>query len=435
MSSNCKFKSLGLSSDITEELHKQGYEVPTPIQMKAIPQVLKGEDIIATAQTGTGKTAAYGLPLLNNLLKGELVEANRARALILLPTRELAVQVGESIAAYGESLLLCVFVVHGGVKINPQMQKLCQGVDVLIATPGRLLDLYRQNAVKFNTLEVLVLDEADKMLDLGFSEEIKEIFSILPKKRQNLLFSATFSNEIRQLANQFVKSPLEISLSKPNAPTKMVNQWICPVDKKKKPALLLYLIKKNNWQQVLVFCETKNRANKLSRFLENEKIKVSTIHGDKSQGARIRALTDFKQSLIQVLVATDIAARGLDINQLPQVVNFDLPKVSQNYIHRIGRTGRAGNTGQAISLVSADEFDCLSDIEHLIKKLLTRKFIDGFEPVHDVPVSRLWKKDKKLKKPKKPKKPKINKPDQTKNTKSQGKKISVPRNNKKKRNY
>ncbi len=426
MASSSKFKQFGLSPLITEEILKKGYKSPTPIQLKAIPHILKGRDLIATAQTGTGKTAAYVLPILNNLLNGGPVCSNQVRVLILLPTRELAVQVGESVALYSKQLPLRSIVVHGGVKINPQMQKLCRGIDVLIATPGRLLDLYRQNAVKFMNLDVLVLDEADKMLDLGFMDEIKQIFSILPKKRQNLLFSATFSDDVRRLANRFVKNPIEISISAPNSPTKMVNQWIYPVDKKKKSALLLFLIKKNNWQQVLIFCETKNRANKLSHFLENEGIKVSTIHGDKSQGTRNKALADFKQSLIQVLVATDIAARGLDINQLPQVVNFDLPKVSQNYIHRIGRTGRAGNTGQAISLVSADEFDYLSDIEHLIKKILVRKIVNGFEPTHDVPVSRLWKKDKK---PKKPKKPKINKPDQTKNKKSSINKTSVSRKN------
>ena len=315
----------------------------------------------------------------------------------------ISAQIGESVLTYGKYLPLRSTVVYGGVKINPQMMVLRRGIDILVATPGRLLDLYSQNAVKFNQLEILVLDEADRMLDMGFITDIRKILAILPKQRQNLMFSATFSDDIRQLAKGLVNNPVEISVTPRNTTAKTVKQWICPVDKKKKPNLLVSLIKQYNWQQVLVFCRTKQGANKLSNYLNEKEILSAAIHGNKSQGARTKALNEFKQGKVQILVATDIAARGLDIDQLPQVVNFDLPNVAEDYIHRIGRTGRAGLEGQAVSLVSADEFDQLSDIEHLIKTLLTRKLIDGFEPRHDVPESKLWKKDKKPKKPKKPK--------------------------------
>jgi ATP-dependent RNA helicase RhlE len=289
-------------------------------------------------------------------------------------------------------------IVFGGVKINPQMIALRKGVDVLVATPGRLLDLYQQNAVRFNQLEVLVLDEADRMLDMGFIHDIRKIIAFLPKQRQNLMFSATFSNEIRELAKTIVNNPLEIAVSPRNTTATNVEQWICPVDKKQKPALLIKLIQENNWEQVLVFSRTKHGANKLTKQLEAAGIKALAIHGNKSQGARTTALAEFKRGAIRVLVATDIAARGLDINQLPQVVNFDLPNVPEDYIHRIGRTGRAGASGQAISLVSADEIVQLADIEHLIKKLLTRKLIDGFDPVHQLPESSLSKKPPRPKK-------------------------------------
>lgn len=394
------FSSLGLSPPIMKAVAEQGYDTPSPIQLKAIPVALNGRDLMAAAQTGTGKTAGFTLPILEKLSSGQSAQANQVRALVLTPTRELAAQVESSVAAYSKFLPLRSAVVFGGVKINPQMMKLRKGVDILVATPGRLLDLYNQRAVNFKQLEVLVLDEADRMLDMGFIHDIRKILAILPKQRQNLMFSATFSDEIRRLAKGLVNNPVEISVTPRNTTAKSVEQWMCPVDKKQKPALLTQLIKEGDWQQALVFTRTKHGANKLTRHLEGEGIKASAIHGNKSQGARTKALSSFKNGDIRVLVATDIAARGLDIDQLPQVVNFDLPNVPEDYVHRIGRTGRAGATGHAISLVCADEFKQLSDIERLTQKLLARKFIDGFEPVHDVPESGL---DRRPMKPKKPK--------------------------------
>ncbi|NOQ62925.1 MAG: DEAD/DEAH box helicase [Methyloprofundus sp.] len=396
------FAALKLSPAILEAVADQGYDTPSPIQAQAIPAILEGHDVMAAAQTGTGKTAGFTLPLLEMLSDGEHVNANQARALILTPTRELAAQIEESIKNYGKNLPLRSTVVFGGVKINPQMMRLRRGVDILVATPGRLLDLHNQKAVRFSQLEVLVLDEADRMLDMGFIHDIRKILSFLPKKRQNLLFSATFSDEIRQLAKTIVNNPVEISVSPRNTTAESVEQRIYPVDKKQKSALLTELIKQHDWQQVLVFTRTKRGANQLTRHLETEGIQAAAIHGNKSQGARTKALAEFKSNRIRVLVATDIAARGLDIDQLPQVVNFDLPNVPEDYIHRIGRTGRAGATGQAVSLVSADEFPQLSDIERLIKTILTREIVEGFEPVHTVPESRL---DQRPIKPKKPKKP------------------------------
>ncbi|GAA4650313.1 DEAD/DEAH box helicase [Kistimonas scapharcae] len=399
------FASLGLSAPILQAIAEQGYETPSPIQAKAIPAILEGKDVMAAAQTGTGKTAGFTLPILERLSQGQRTQSNQVRALVLTPTRELAAQVGDSVATYGRHLPLRSTVVFGGVKINPQMMKLRRGADVLVATPGRLLDLYNQNAVKFNQLEVLVLDEADRMLDMGFIHDIRKILAILPAKRQNLLFSATFSDDIRKLAKGLVHNPVEISVNPPNSTARKVKQWMCPVDKKQKSALLTQMIHDNRWQQVLVFTRTKHGANKLTRHLDGEGIKAAAIHGNKSQGARTKALADFKAGAIRILVATDIAARGLDIDQLPQVVNFDLPNVAEDYVHRIGRTGRAGASGQAISLVSADEFKQLSDIERLIRQVLTRKLVDGFEPVHDVPESRLDTRPPRPKKPKKPKQP------------------------------
>ncbi len=397
------FTSLSLSPLILKAINDQGYETPTPIQVEAIPAILKGHDVMAAAQTGTGKTAGFTLPLLQLLSKGNHAHANQVRALVLTPTRELAAQVEESITNYGKYLPLRSTVVFGGVKINPQMMRLRQGVDILVATPGRLLDLYNQNAVKFKELEILVLDEADRMLDMGFIHDIRKILSLLPKQRQNLLFSATFSDEIRQLAKGLVHKPIEIAVNPRETTVKTVEQKVYPVDKKQKTALLIHLIQENKWRQVLVFSRTKHGANKLTRLLEAANIKAAAIHGNKSQGARTKALANFKNGLIQVLVATDIAARGLDIDQLPQVVNFDLPNVAEDYVHRIGRTGRAGSTGQAISLVCADEFKQLCDIERLIKSLLTRELIDGFEPVHSVPESSLNQRPYRPNKPKKPK--------------------------------
>ncbi len=398
------FAALNLSPNILKAVADQGYETPSPIQAQAIPPILEGRDVMAAAQTGTGKTAGFTLPLLELLSNGEHVNSNQVRALILTPTRELAAQIEESITQYGKHLPLRSTVVFGGVKINPQMIRLRKGVDILVATPGRLLDLHNQNAVKFSQLEILVLDEADRMLDMGFIHDIKKILAKLPKKRQNLLFSATFSNEIRQLAKTIVHNPVEISVSPRNTTAETVQQCIYPVDKKRKSALLTQLIKQHQWQQVLVFTRTKRGANQLTRHLETEGINAAAIHGNKSQGARTKALTEFKNGAIRILVATDIAARGLDIDQLPQVVNFDLPNVPEDYIHRIGRTGRAGATGQAVSLVSADEFQQLADIERLIKSVLTREIVDGFDPVHTLPASRL---DRRPINPKKPKKPKV----------------------------
>lgn len=396
------FADLGLSPAILEAVTEQGYDTPSPIQEKAIPAVLSGKDVMAAAQTGTGKTAGFTLPLLERLTKSNnRVQANQVRALVLTPTRELAAQVADSVNTYGKNLPLKTNVVFGGVKINPQMMRLRRGSDILVATPGRLLDLFNQNAIKFSQLEVLVLDEADRMLDMGFINDIKKILRVLPKQRQNLLFSATFSDDIRNLAKNLVNNPVEVSVSAPNTTVELVEHWICPVDKQQKIALLSHLINDNQWSQVLVFSRTKHGANKLTKKLENVGLTAAAIHGNKSQAARTKALANFKSGEIQVLVATDIAARGLDIDQLPHVINFDLPDVAEDYVHRIGRTGRAGASGEAISLVCADEIKQLSDIETLIGELLPRKVVDGFEPVNDVPPTRL-----RQQRPKKPKKPK-----------------------------
>jgi len=400
--SSSGFSSLGLSAELLKAIAEKKYQTPSPIQTKTIPVVLQGKDVMAAAQTGTGKTAGFTLPILQRLSSGKQAQSNQVRTLILTPTRELAAQVAASVTDYGKFLPLSSAVVFGGVKINPQMMRLRRGVDILVATPGRLLDLYNQNAVRFQQLEVLVLDEADRMLDMGFIHDIRKILNALPKNRQNLLFSATFSDDIRKLAKTMVNNPVEISVSPPNSTVKSVKQWIHPVDKKQKSALLTHLITENKWQQVLVFCRTKHGSNRLCRYLETRGIKAAAIHGNKSQGARTRALAEFKAGLTRILVATDIAARGLDIQQLPQVVNFDLPNVPEDYIHRIGRTGRAGATGQAVSLVCADEFKQLSDIERLIKKLLPRQLVDDFEPVHNLPESRLDTRPFKAKRPKKP---------------------------------
>ncbi|UZE95338.1 DEAD/DEAH box helicase [Alkalimarinus alittae] len=401
------FDSLGLSAPILAAVAEQGYDTPSPIQEQAIPAVLEGKDVMAAAQTGTGKTAGFTLPLLQRLSEGERAQTNQVRALVLTPTRELAAQVGESVATYGKNLPIRSAVVFGGVKINPQMMKLRKGVDVLVATPGRLLDLYSQNAVKFKQLEILVLDEADRMLDMGFIHDIKKILALLPKDRQNLMFSATFSDDIRKLAKGLVNDPVEISVSPRNTTVKSVEQWVYPADKAKKSAMLIKLVQDNKWQQVLVFSKTKHGANRLTKQLEAKGITAAAIHGNKGQGARTKALADFKSGTVRVLVATDIAARGLDIDQLPQVVNFDLPNVPEDYVHRIGRTGRAGASGQAVSLVCADELKLLSDIERLIGELLPRKEIDGFEPVNPLRVTRLDTRPIKPKKPKKPRPPRV----------------------------
>ncbi len=397
------FSKLGLSDSILKAVLQKGYDKPSPIQEKSIPVVLEGKDLMAAAQTGTGKTAGFTLPILELLSKGSLAKSNQVRTLVLTPTRELAAQVQDSVSTYGKYLPLKSAVVFGGVKINPQMQKLRSGVDILVATPGRLLDLYSQNAVKFDQLEIIVFDEADRMLDMGFIHDIKRILKILPPKRQTLMFSATFSDDIRKLAKSLVNNPIEISTTPRNSTVKSVRQWIHPVDKSKKQALLTHLIKEHDWYQVLVFSRTKHGANRIATQLEKRKISATAIHGNKSQAARTRALADFKAGKVNVLVATDIAARGIDIDQLPHVVNFDLPHVPEDYVHRIGRTGRASSKGEAISLVSADEAKQLFDIERLIQKKLDRVMVDDFVPDHNVPESA-----KKLLSPKK-KKPKKNK--------------------------
>jgi len=396
------FTSLGLSSEILSALSEKGYETPSAIQSQAIPAILEGHDVMAAAQTGTGKTAGFTLPILELLSKGKKAKPNQARSLILTPTRELAAQIAENVETYSKNLDLTSTVVFGGVKINPQIAKLRQGVDILIATPGRLLDLYNQKAIRFNDLEILVLDEADRMLDMGFLRDIKRVLSFLPKQRQNLLFSATFSDDIRGLARGLVNNPVEISVTPKNAAADTVEQLVYPVDKKKKPELLTKLIKDNGWQQVLVFMKTKHGANKLTKTLEAEGIKAAAIHGNKSQGARTKALANFKDGTVNVLVATDIAARGIDISQLPQVVNFELPNVPEDYVHRIGRTGRAGASGRAVSLVCADEIDLLNDVEHVIQQHIPREICDGFAPFMALPESRKLRKLQ----PKSPKKQK-----------------------------
>lgn len=382
------FDQLGLSEQLLRAVADQGYSEPSPVQAQAIPLVLAGRDVMAAAQTGTGKTAGFSLPVLHRLAAGQRAGARQVRALVLTPTRELAAQVQDNVATYGRYSQVNSAVVFGGVKINPQIRRLERGVDILIATPGRLLDLYGQGAVKFDQLEILVLDEADRMLDMGFIHDIKRILKVLPTQRQTLMFSATFSPQIKQLASQFLQDPAQVSVTPPNATADTVKQWIHPVDKKRKPALLSQLVKDNDWHQVLVFTRTKHGANRLTKQLDKDGISAAAIHGNKSQNARIKALNDFKLGKVQALVATDIAARGLDIEQLPQVVNFDLPNVAEDYVHRIGRTGRAGAAGRAYSLVSADEIDCLHGIERLIRREIPREEIEGFEPEHVVPASR-----------------------------------------------
>ena len=399
------FSALGLSDVLVKATSAQGYETPSPIQEQAIPHILQGRDVVAIAKTGTGKTAGFTLPLLEQLLSSkERARANQARTLILAPTRELAAQIGENIVAYSRYTEVRSAVVFGGVKINPQMLRLRKGVDILVATPGRLLDLYQNNAIKFDQLRYLVLDEADRMLDMGFIHDIRKIIKVLPPRRQNLLFSATFSDNIRELAQKIVRKPVEISVSPQNTTVQTVTQLIHPVDKKRKSELLLHLLKNNGWHQVLVFARTQHGTNRLTRYLEAKNIKASAIHGRKSQSARTKALADFKSGKVTVLVATDIAARGLDIDLLPQVVNFDLPNTPEDYVHRIGRTGRAGAEGYARSLVSADEHKQLSEIERLIQKRLKRESVTGFEPQNLLPDPGSSLKLPRVKKPKKNKK-------------------------------
>ena len=375
------FNTLGLSKPLLRAISEEGYSQATPIQKQAIPVILEGKDILAGAQTGTGKTAGFTLPLLQRLSEETAPKGKRkVRALILTPTRELAAQVGESVKTYGKYLPFKSTIIFGGVGINPQKATLKQGVDIVIATPGRLLDLANQRAIDLSSVEYLILDEADRMLDMGFIHDIKKILALLPKKRQNMLFSATFSNEIKRLADGLLNNPELIEVARRNTASEQVEQSVYPVDKGRKRELLSHLITMGNWQQVLVFTRTKHGANRLCKQLESDGIRGAAIHGNKSQGARTKALADFKNGSVRVLVATDIAARGLDIDQLPHVVNFELPNVPEDYIHRIGRTGRAGNEGEALSLVCIDEKMLLRNIEKLIKKEIPKVHLDAFVP-------------------------------------------------------
>ena len=375
------FNNLGLRAELIRAVSEKGYDTPTPIQTQAIPLVLEGRDLMGSAQTGTGKTAGFTLPLLQRLAATEPPQNSRrpVRALVITPTRELAAQVHESIAEYGRFLSLKSTVVFGGVSINPQKQKLIRGVDILVATPGRLLDHVGQRSVDLSKVELLVLDEADRMLDMGFIHDIRKVLALVPKQKQTLLFSATFSDDIKKLANGLLRSPALIEVARRNTTVDAIGQTVHPVDKSRKRELLSYLIGSGNWQQVLVFNRTKHGANRLAEQLVTDGINAAAIHGNKSQGARTRALAEFKSGKVQVLVATDIAARGLDIDQLPHVVNYDLPNVHEDYVHRIGRTGRAGREGEAVSLVCVDELKLLKDIERLIKREIPSRVIEGFE--------------------------------------------------------
>jgi superfamily II DNA/RNA helicase len=399
------FASLGLIDQITRTLAALSYTAPTAVQSQAIPAVLAGRDVMAAAQTGTGKTAGFALPLLQRLVMGEgQLASNGARSLILVPTRELAEQVHESVKAYGAGLPLRTMVAYGGVSINPQMMRLRKGVDVLVATPGRLLDLVHQNALRLNGVRTLVLDEADRMLDLGFARDIDKVLALLPKQRQTLLFSATFSDPIRLLAGKLLRDPVSIEASPRNTTVKAIRQWIVTVDKKRKPELLLHLLKRHGWTQVLAFVKTRKGVDQLVDLLGTKHISADSIHGDKPQPARLRALDRFKAGEVRVLVATDVAARGLDIDELPVVINVDLPIVAEDYVHRTGRTGRAGASGEAVSLVCADEVQQLAAIEMLTGQALERKEEDGFAPEHRVPQTDTG--GQIVKKPKKPKKAK-----------------------------
>ncbi len=373
------FASLGLSAELVRAVTERGYTEPTPIQAQAIPVVLKGGDLMGGAQTGTGKTAGFTLPLLQRLMVNPVAGKSHIRALVLTPTRELAAQVEESVREYGKYLPLKSMMMFGGVNINPQIKQLHGRVDILVATPGRLLDHLQQKTVDLSHVEILVLDEADRMLDMGFIRDIRKVLAVLPKKRQNLLFSATFSDEIKLLADGLLNNPALIEVARRNATAELIEQRVYPVDRERKRELLTHLIKEHNWFQVLVFTRTKHGANRLAEQLEKEGIPAMAIHGNKSQAARTRALAEFKTAKLQVLVATDIAARGIDIVELPHVVNFELPNVPEDYVHRIGRTGRAGSNGEASSLVCVDELKLLKDIERLIKREIPVVNVPGFD--------------------------------------------------------
>lgn len=374
------FKSLGLSDALLQAISKKGYTTPSPIQEKAIPKILEGRDVLASAQTGTGKTAGFTLPMLEKMLASPSLHKRPIRALILTPTRELAAQILEDVKAYSEFTDIRSMVIFGGVNANPQIKTLRQGIDVLVATPGRLLDLHNQGYISFSKTEFLVLDEADRMLDMGFLRDIKKILALLPQKRQNLLFSATFSKDIKKLANSFLDRPVLVEATPENTTAEKVNQIIYRTNKGAKTDLVVKLITEGDWEQVLIFTRTKHGANKLAQKLEKAKISSAAIHGNKSQGARTKALAGFKSGKVKVLVATDIAARGLDIPLLPYVINYELPNIPEDYVHRIGRTGRAGASGDAISIVSIDEFEYVRGIEKLLGSKLDSIILEGFEP-------------------------------------------------------
>ena len=387
-----QFSDLGLSAELLRAIGEQGYTTPTPVQAQAIPHILAGRDLEALAQTGTGKTAAFVLPLLQRLSTStpsplQKVGHTAPRVLVLVPTRELAAQVLASVRTYGAHTGLRALAVFGGVGINPQIQSLRRGIDILVATPGRLLDHLNQRTADLSKVETLVLDEADRMFDMGFIRDIRRIIERLPKQRQNLMFSATFAAEVRELAHAVLRDPALVEVARRNTPAELVTHSVIKVDKEKKRDLLLKLFAERGWHQVLVFCRTKHGADALARKLEQSGVRSAALHGNKSQNARTRALADFKAGKLAALVATDIAARGLDIDALPRVVNFELPNVPEDYVHRIGRTGRAGASGEALSLVSSDERVQLRDIERLLKRELDSAILPGFEPqhTHEVP--------------------------------------------------
>ena len=382
------FKSLGLSDALVKAVEEKGYSKPSPIQEKAIPFILEGKDVLASAQTGTGKTAGFTLPVLQYLSETKHPKYRPIRALVLTPTRELAAQVHENVKEYSKYVALRSAVVFGGVKAASQIATLKRGVDILVATPGRLLDLHDQKAVSFKRIDVFILDEADRMLDMGFVRDINKIISHMPVKRQNLMFSATFSKEIKKLASGILRNPVAIETAPQNSTAKKVSHKVYKIDKKRKTEFTIKLIKENNWNQVLIFTRTKHGANKLTQNLLKSKISAAAIHGNKSQGARTKALKNFKENTIKVLVATDIAARGLDIPLLPYVINYELPNVPEDYVHRIGRTGRAGAAGQAISLVCSEETEYQNEIEKLLKEKLPSNIVDGFEPTDTAPPKR-----------------------------------------------
>lgn len=379
------FEDLGLSEDILKAVREKGYTTPSPIQEKAIPHILNGKDILASAQTGTGKTAGFTLPMLHDLAATKKEGKRPIRALILTPTRELAAQVYENVREYSVHLDIKSAVIFGGVKAKAQITTLRRGVDVLVATPGRLLDLENQGALSLKRVKIFVLDEADRMLDMGFLRDIKKVISLIPEERQNLMFSATFSKDIKALAHTILKNPVSVEATPENTATETITQKAYNVDKGKKTEVVTNLIKEGNWSQVLIFTRTKHGANKLTQKLEKSKITAAAIHGNKSQGARTKALAYFKENKIRVLVATDIAARGLDIPLLPHVINFELPNVPEDYVHRIGRTGRAGAVGEAISLVCSEELDYLKAIEKVLNECIEMEIIEGYEPTDTAP--------------------------------------------------